>query len=144
MANPEGGRGPACITSDALFRRVAPSIVVENGTLLATGRRHRRLELPLTGFCPEDVTAILQHTVACAACGNPMHPFRTRRGKSAGRAERPGRAFIALTCDLATRVGCSRGVLATAAYERVTRFLEQLRQPPVKPVQLALFAGGKR
>lgn len=133
MAKPEGGAGsPRCITSDALFRKVAPSIVVETGTLLATGRRHRRLELPLTGFCPEDVVAIIRHQVPCAACGRLCHPFRARRGGSAGRAERPGRVFVALTCELADRVGCSRGVAATSAYERVVRFLDALHRQPVQ------------
>lgn len=142
MAKPEGGAGstPPCITRDPLFRRVAPSIVVETGTLLATGRRHRRLELPMTGFCPEDVATIVRHTVPCAACGRHCHPFRARRGKSAGRAERPGRLFIALTCELADRIGCSRGVAATSAYERVMRFLDSLHR---QPQQLPLFAGGK-
>lgn len=122
---------------------VARSVVIEAGSLLATGRKHRRLELPVAEFSNEQVAAVLAMRVPCAACGSLMQPFRTRQGKSAGRAERPGRLFLALTCPLDQRVGCSRGAAATAAYERVIRHVEQLRSARVVE-QLNLFAGGRR
>jgi hypothetical protein len=132
--------GPGGLIAHPLWRQLAPAIIVEAGTLLATGRKHRRLELPLQGFEPATVGAILDLRVPCAACGNPIQPFRTRKRGSAGRAERPGRVFLALTCTLDERVGCSRGNAASAAYEQVIRHLDALKR---KPVQLGLFGGSK-
>ena len=124
-----------------LWRVLAADVVVEAGTLLATGRKHRRLELPVASFEPERVKEILSMRVPCAACGSMIQPFRTRKGKTAGRAERPGRLFLALTCALDERDGCSRGNAATDAYEREIRHLEALKR---KPAQLDLFGGGRR
>lgn len=127
----EGG-----LLTHPLFRSLASAIVIEAGTLLATGRKHRRLELPVSDRPIAELTAILSMRVPCAACGNLIQPFRSRKGKSAGRAERPGRLFLALTCTLQQCVGCSRGAAATEAYERLIRHLEAMRRGPR---QLALF-----
>jgi hypothetical protein len=115
---------------------LAPVVVIEAGTLLATGRKHRRIELPVSEMPLERVTAILAMRVPCAACGSPIQPFRSRKGKSAGRAERPGRLFLALSCALGERFGCARGTAASAATERVIRDVEARR---LKPKQLDLF-----
>lgn len=120
-----------------LWPGLVRSIVVEAGTLLATGRRHRRLELPVHEMAVERVKAILAMRVPCAACGSSIQPFRSRKGKSAGRAERPGRLFLALTCALEDRIGCSRGSAASEAYERVLRHIGALKRAPT---QLSLFA----
>lgn len=98
---------------------VAAAIKVETGTLLASGRQHRRVELDARRFSIAEVAELLSIRVACAACGKTIQPLRRRRGKSAGRAERPGRLFVALTCELAENIGCSRGLAATQAYERL-------------------------
>jgi hypothetical protein len=123
--------------SHPLWSSLASAIVVEAGTLLATGRKHRRLELPVHDMPDERVKAILAMRVPCAACGAPMQPFRPRKGKSAGRAERPGRLFLALTCALEDRFGCARGHAASDATERVIRAIAASKR---KPTQLDLFA----
>lgn len=127
---------PGGLLAHPLWRRLALAVIVEAGTLLATGRKHRRLELPVHDLPLAEVQAILAIRVPCAACGNPIQPFRSRHGKSAGRAERPGRLFLALTCALGDRIGCSRGHAASDAYERVIRAVEAARRAPS---QLMLF-----
>jgi hypothetical protein len=107
---------------------VAPAIKVEAGTLLASGHRHRRIEMEASGFSGAELAEIVLLRVACAACGRAIQPFRRRRGRSAGRAERPGRLFIALTCELADSIGCSRGLAATRAYEQLIFALRAVRR----------------
>jgi hypothetical protein len=106
------------------WRHVLPLITVESGTLLATGRRHRRIELRTNSLTDGQIAKVLTVSIGCAACGGPISPFRRRRGKAAGRAERPGRLFIALTCELAESIGCSRGQAASEAYEALIRALQ--------------------
>lgn len=124
-----------------LWRVLAVDVVVEAGTLLATGRKHRRLELPVQNYDEGKLREVLAMRVPCAACGALMQPFRPRKGKSAGRAERPGRLFLSVTCALEDRFGCARGTAATEATEAVIRNLQALKRGPH---QLDLFAGGKR
>jgi hypothetical protein len=114
------------------FGHVAPFVTVEAGTLLATGRKHRRIELRTERLSDAQIAKVLGVRVACASCGQPISPFRRRRGKSAGRAERPGRLFVALTCSLAESIGCSRGQAATEAYEHLIRALGH-HSPPEPP-----------
>src|SRR3569832_744583 len=103
----------------------SPALSVEAGTLLASGHKHRRIELLTAGFTDAQVAKLQAMQVRCAHCLLPIHPFRLRKGKSAGRAERPSRLFVALTCQLADKIGCSRSKSATEAYERVIRALEK-------------------
>lgn len=131
-----GGALAACVTRHPLWRRIASAVSVEAGTLLATGHRHRRLELCVAQLDGVDVGEVEAMRCACAHCGASIKPFRRRAGKSAGRAERPGRLFLALSCELGDSVGCSRGNACTAAYERVIRDLEARRRGPS---QLRLF-----
>lgn len=122
---------PRSLQAHALWRHFSTAIVVEAGTLLATGHKHRRIELHAAGFTDEQVAGLLGLRIACAACTAPISPFRRRKGKSAGRSSRPGRLFVALTCELSARIGCSRGTAATDAYERLIRALQS--RPPTAP-----------
>lgn len=117
------------ITAHPLWFRLKPAIIVETGPLLASGHRHRRVELRTLSLSSADVERILSIRVACAACGKSIRPFRHRRGKQAGRARRPCRLFVALTCELVDSIGCSRGRAATAAYERLLVALRPAATP---------------
>ena len=107
------------------WQHFSAALSVEAGTLLASGHKHRRIELLTEGFTDAQVAKLLAMQVRCANCMLPIHPFRRRKGKSAGRAERPSRLFVALTCELQDKIGCSRGKAATEAYERVIKALEK-------------------
>lgn len=110
---------------------------VERGTILASGRAHHRIELLTAGYAPERIAAILRVRIACAACGAAICPFRSRRRKSAGRAERPGRMYVSVACELSESVGCSRGSAASAEVERLCAAIHRAQQPQA-PAQLQL------
>jgi len=114
----------ASLPTHACWRHIAPFVTVEAGTLLASGRRHRRIELRTCTLTDGQIRKVLGVRIACASCGRPIAPFRRRRGKSAGRAERPGRLFVALTCELGDSIGCSRGQAASEAYEALIGALQ--------------------
>jgi hypothetical protein len=124
---------PRTLDAHPCWPLVAPAVAIESGTLLATGHKHRRIELHTERFTADQVGRILATRIQCAACTHPIAPFRVRRGKSAGRAERPGRLFVALTCELAASIGCSRGKAATEAYEGLLRALSAFKAAPPPP-----------
>jgi hypothetical protein len=116
---------PRRLVAHPVWKHVAPAVTVESGTLLASGRKHRRFEVRTARFSFAQIAKILSAQIACAACGSPIHPFRRRAGKSAGRAERPGRLFIALTCELSQSIACSRGNAASDAYAELIWTLQR-------------------
>lgn len=117
---------PRSLPDHPCWLHIAPFITVEAGTLLATGRKHRRIEVH-TGLLSEwQIAQVLGVRIGCVACGKPVSPFRRRRGKSAGRTTRPSRLFVALTCQLTESVACSRGQAATAGYEQLIAALQRL------------------
>jgi hypothetical protein len=112
------------------FRHIAGALQVEAGTLLASGRQHRRIELHAGRYTNQQIARLLAVRVACAACQCPVAPFRKRHGKAAGRAERPGRLFVSVACELGQNVGCARGKAASEATERLAAAIVDHRRAP--------------
>jgi hypothetical protein len=123
---------PRSLPAHPCWHHVAPLISVEAGTLLASGRRHRRIELRSERLSDSEIDSVLAVRIACAACGAPIAAFRRRKGRrgNAGRAKRPSRLFVSVTCPLSARMGCARGAAATRAYEHL---IAALRPPPDPP-----------
>lgn len=117
------------LLAHACWPHLRKCISVEAGSLLATGRKHRRLELHTDRFSDSQIAKVLGVSIGCAACGKQISPFRQRRRGRAGRSERPSRLFLALTCPLDQSIGCSRGRAATDAYEAVIRALQATARP---------------
>jgi hypothetical protein len=64
---------------------------------------------------PSIVAALLTMEMPCVACAAPILPIRTRKGT------RDRRAFVAVTCPLDVRIGCSRGRAAADEYRRIVK-----------------------
>ena len=83
-----------------------------------TTGRHTRLEL-------RDVPASLAADALtihapCVACGALVQPVRSRRPPGNKRRDNPTAAlYLAVTCTLAQRLGCSRGKAASAEYAAI-------------------------
>ena len=54
---------------------------------------------------------------ACAECGQAISPFRARMGKD--KRGTSGNVYLAATCPLDVRIGCSRGRRASVAYAAI-------------------------
>ena len=79
---------------------------------------------------PEALARELVMTIMpCVACQRPMHPLRRREG------DYWDRLYYGPTCELTTRIGCSRSRAAMLEYER---FLGMKLTPKPTP-QLSLF-----
>lgn len=136
----------ASLIEHACFPHIAGRLHVEQGTKLASGNIHRRVELDCTGLTERQLAMVLGVRVACAACGATICPFRRRFGKSAGRANRPGRLFTSVACPLDVHIGCSRGKAASDATARLAEAIEAHRRGPERtrgeaanePTQLGL------
>lgn len=89
------------------FAKFIPYIVAQAANDKRDGK-HSRLEL--RGPYGVQVKAA-QFVVHCVSCGASIHPFRVRKG---GR-----QAFLAVTCPLNERIGCSRGRAASNAYDAI-------------------------
>jgi hypothetical protein len=112
----------------AWWSHVAPALQAEQGAALASGRRHRRIELLTAPFSNEQLARLLLLQLPCASCGAAMFPFRRRRGRSAGRAKRPGRLFVTVACPIGVSVACSRGRAASDATEALAVAILRQRQ----------------
>jgi hypothetical protein len=94
---------------------VAEAYVREGGGV--SNPRHR---IEVRGSLPEDLHGI---TSPCVACGALMHPIRRRHGATLRGAA--GHAYLAATCPLSVRVGCSRTVAARDEYRRIAEALRR-------------------
>lgn len=83
----------------------------------ADPRRRFELDLPVGSGL---VDLALSCRCACAACGQPIRPFRQRKksGKPAARSRRAvsERLYVAVACPLDVSLPCSRGDAAADAY----------------------------
>jgi hypothetical protein len=116
---------PRSLETHPWWKHFWQALEIEAGTLLATGHKHRRIELRTALFTMEQIAKLLDLRIACAACQAAIRPFRKRAGKSAGRADRPpSRLYVGLTCQLSENTACARGAAATRAYESLIRALQ--------------------
>ena len=83
-----------------------------------TTGRHTRLELrDVPASLAADALAI---RLPCVACGALVQPVRSRRPPGNKRRDNPTASlYLAVTCTLAQRIGCSRGKAASAEYARI-------------------------
>lgn len=107
------------ITEHPCWPHVCKRLQVEEGTPLATGKVHRRIELLTKGLATVQLRWLLNVRIECAQCHKSMAPFRGRKRGNAGRAERPSRLFVSVACELADSVGCARGNAASMATTRL-------------------------
>lgn len=117
------------ITVHPLFERLAPYIKIE---MYARDGGHqkprRRIELNSQLMDKDLLQAALAVTVACCACGQAISPFRPRQKGSGERAGPPRHVYVAVACDLATNLGCSRGTAARDEYIRIENRRKQLAE----------------
>lgn len=74
-------------------------------------RGHLRFELKHPP--PAELPWLLRVQVRCVACGDPIHPVRSRMAPGNKRSENLGHGlFLCVSCPLSVRVGCSRGKAA--------------------------------
>jgi hypothetical protein len=121
-------RAAASLPEHACWRHIAPLLSVEVGTVLASSHQHRRIELDASRLSEKQFGMLLGVLVRCPACNAGVCPFRRRFGKSAGRAARPGRLFVALACPLDVNIGCSRGKAASEATEALAAAIRSHQQ----------------
>lgn len=83
-----------------------------------TTGRHTRLELrDVPAGLAADALAI---RVPCVACGAPVAPVRCRRPPgNKRRDDATAGLYLAVTCGLSERIGCSRGKAASAEYAAI-------------------------
>src|SRR5262245_30764803 len=75
-----------------------------------TSRQKTRFRLELVG--DYGLAYVLDLTDVCASCGAVIHPFRARH-------TRPCTVYVAVTCELAVNVACSRSRAAADEYNRI-------------------------
>lgn len=127
----------ASLPEHPIWTHIAHRLLVESGTKLASGKAHRRIELDCAGLTEHQLAMVLAVRTRCPSCGDTVCPFRRRFGKSAGRASRPGRLFLALCCPLDVRISCSRGKAASEALGRLAGAVaahgQRMPAPPTSP-----------
>jgi hypothetical protein len=113
---------------------VAPLLAVETGTVLASGRAHRRIEIDGSELSQKQFGMLLGVRVACAACGATICPFRQRLGGRAGRAARPARLYVSVACPLDCSLGCARGKAASDATEALAAAVQRHQRASTTPM----------
>lgn len=73
---------------------------------------------------------LVMHEMPCVSCLRPNHPLRRREGDGWDRL------YYAPTCQLTTRMRCSRGRAAMLEYQRFRALIGKSLRPAV---QLSLF-----
>lgn len=88
--------------------------------------KHARLELSSSTPRPIEIEA-LAFTAPCVSCGRKMNPFRSRaRAPGRGNGHVAGGVYLACACRLTEGggPGCSRGQLASRAYDQIEGLIE--------------------
>jgi len=80
------------------------------------GHKDPRFRFEWLPDTPPDIErSALEIEVACAKCGRPIRPFRRRKDTAPGR----GHLYLAVSCPLDVRIGCSRSKVASRAYDEI-------------------------
>jgi hypothetical protein len=126
-------KAAASLPEHPCFPHIVGRLHVEQGTKLASGRAHRRIELDCSGLVERQIEMLRSVRVRCAACGSTICPFRSRVGGRAGRASRPTRMFVSVACPLDVTFSCARGAAASSATARLAEAIEAHRRMPPAP-----------
>lgn len=114
------------MTHHPLFKQIAPYIKIEKYARDG-GHKNPRRRIELRSDIPVQlVKKALGLEVKCCACSNPIHPFRPRLRGQGDRPEIPRHIYVAVACDLATSVGCSRGLSAKNEYLQIEKTVAEL------------------
>jgi len=119
------------------FALFSPFIVVEQYSRDG-GHENPRNRIELRA--PPDVQErALAFVTGCSACGNPIHPFRLRRGQNL-RGPTTGGVYFASACTLDASIRCSRTNAAADEYIRIIDAVRALPPTPRQPDSLDLMA----
>ena len=98
------------------------------------GSDNPRIRIEVSNDAP---FALLRRLVAtempCVACGEAMHPFRSRKPKGDKRGGTPQHLYYAAACPLKVNIGCSRGRAASDEYEHIVSSLKLQRSDELFP-----------
>lgn len=92
--------------------------------------RAGRSRLELSSLTPRAVELeALMFTVSCVACGRSITPFRTRQRPPGRGRNVAGGTYLGVACRLTEGggPGCSRGSLASRAYDQIKGLIEIAR-----------------
>lgn len=125
------------LLSHPLWPQIATHVVVQLYTRDGGFQKPRfRLEFDKE-VSQEQQRVWTQIQVPCVACGTLIHPVRERVASKRGKT---GHLYLAPSCPLEERMGCSRGLEVHQAYLEIRQSVERLKAnlPPV-PQQAQLL-----